>query len=1323
MESERARAGAGWQAAAWSGAAAVALVAGAAWLRDASVVYLVTTGAATTGALVTVGRRRWRLATVAGLVAFVLSGALTARDDGRVRRSWPGVRDEIERGSIAALQQELEKQGGDLQRVAARALDVPAGPDAFAVLASLLGRSGDRGVVVYRDSVPTAWAGTVRVPTDSLHAPIGIAFSPFYAVLFASAERGSTRAVATLVAHARPPADRLSHPLDADVARRFGLRRFALTASAALLPGDDRTVISGAGQPLAVVRALPLDASEVRERGLQRGRVRGGIALTLAVLFFLAAVWQGAPLAGRLAALSAVFLTIGAAPLNSYSNAGRVFDPSIYFTAVGGAWTANVAALALSSTIVLLGVLALLRGRVGYPSRGMALGILLGLAGGAPYVLRHLAGGIVVPLAGVSGAVWLAWEVAIFLAAVSIVLAGVTAGREALGERRGITPLAGPVTALGAAFIGPLAWQAPGSWPAWYPLVWVAAVVMLALARRTRRILVASSFVAALGAAVLVWAVTARARVDLAERDVAGLTVIDRNAEILLARFGQELRGSPPPSTRSELVRAYSWSNLGDAGYPVSLALWAPAALKPHIILDVTTFHDDSGAAAVQVAEARRLRAPVAGPVAGPVGRELVLAVPYRDGTVVTVTVAPNTRLIASDPLAGILGLAPPDDVAPPYVLAITDAAGGAPLTPQPSWRRDGHALHGDWPVLTSRGRARVHAEIELRTVDALVQRGALVVLVDLALVLVLWLVGAAADGGVGRWLGMRRRQWARSYRAQLVFGLFAFFIVPAAAFAMWSYRQLLRDDLQARALVATEALRGAPPLTADLTAPGTVRPATPVLQFAGGEISAVTDSLYVAIAPLGRFLPPDIYRQLGLANEVTASEIVHAGALRALIGYRAARAVGGARIVLATPARPSDAGVDRRRRDLGTLVLFATVCGAVAALWLSGVAARQLARPINALRGAALAIAGGEREPLLRGAAPAEFTPVFDAFRRMAADLSASRLALEEAQRRTAAVLRNVASGVVAVNAEGYVTLANPRAEAILRRTLAAGIDADALGHVELASRVRAVARGDTEEDELDAAIGARRLHVRVTRLARGGAVVTLDDVSELARAQRVLAWGEMARQVAHEIKNPLTPIRLGVQHLRRSHAAKRPDFDVILEQNVQRILAEIDRLDEIARAFSRYGSSPEERAPAVPVDVAAVVRGTIELEAMGEGAIMWDAQGVDGVVRALARDTELREVVLNLLENARLAGARRVTATLVETDKKVEIVVDDDGEGIAPDLLPQIFEPHFSTRTSGSGLGLAISRRLIEGWGGKVGVVSGPGPGTRVTVSLVRA
>jgi two-component system, NtrC family, nitrogen regulation sensor histidine kinase NtrY len=196
-------------------------------------------------------------------------------------------------------------------------------------------------------------------------------------------------------------------------------------------------------------------------------------------------------------------------------------------------------------------------------------------------------------------------------------------------------------------------------------------------------------------------------------------------------------------------------------------------------------------------------------------------------------------------------------------------------------------------------------------------------------------------------------------------------------------------------------------------------------------------------------------------------------------------------------------------------------------------------------------------------------------------------------------------------------------------------------------------------------------------------------------------------------------------VQHLRRARADSRVDFDRVLEHNVNQILTEIDRLDEIARAFSRYGAAPNERPTAAPVDVARVVREVVSLERMGqEQSLEWREVGVDVPVYALARVDELKEVLLNVLENARHAGSTTVMISVTLDDRdgdsaRASISVADNGHGIPPDVLTRVFEPHFSTRTSGSGLGLAISRQLVEGWGGTIDIESS-GEGTMVTIRL---
>jgi signal transduction histidine kinase len=233
--------------------------------------------------------------------------------------------------------------------------------------------------------------------------------------------------------------------------------------------------------------------------------------------------------------------------------------------------------------------------------------------------------------------------------------------------------------------------------------------------------------------------------------------------------------------------------------------------------------------------------------------------------------------------------------------------------------------------------------------------------------------------------------------------------------------------------------------------------------------------------------------------------------------------------------------------------------------------------------------------------------------------------------------------------------------------------------------------------------------------------------DVERGQEAQRVLAWGEMARQVAHEIKNPLTPIRLGIQHLMRLHHEKPEELGAVVDGTGRRILAEIDRLDAIARAFSRFALPSADRPPLEAVDATHIVQEVVGLYRLGETPIRWELHADAGIAIRARRD-ELSEVLVNLFENARDAGARRVevhaTRCAIEpggpADQVARIEVRDDGRGIPAELVPRVFEPRFSTTTSGSGLGLAIAKRLVEGWGGTIAIASAEGAGTTVTLRL---
>ncbi len=1269
--------------------------------------------------------RRWPLATTAALAVFITMALAAGRTSWRIANDW----DAYSRGAVSrastALQGELTRAAADLADRATRALDAPTGiAESFAHLAPLSDGPGEHGVVLHRGGVTTAWSGRLRVNTDTVRRPVSVITSEFYSTLVAVAERGNDRAVASLLIEALPPADRLSQPLASVVAKTMGIAGFDLGVNAdSTARGFFRLDIGGA--PLVGASPVPLAPERAGLAVLEGARLRGAIVLAVAIVCFIAVVWRRTRSIGaRLATLAVALACIAIAPLNELSNASRIFDPAIYYAELGGPFTASVGAFAMTAALVLLGLIALLRSPARIRSRAAAMVLVLAIAAGGPFLMRDLARGVAPPAWGISTGLWLAWEVALFLAGVSVVLAGATAGRAALRDWRGLPPMLAPALAMTAGLVGPLVWDAPGRWPGWYPVLWIAAIGALALTRRSRRFMLAASTVAGLGAATLVWGNVARKRVELAEREVAALNVVDPTATLLLSRFGADLRTGDAPTTRAAMLKRYVGSDLAAASFPVAITSWS-AEGTPTEALSMVAFDGDSTTLALAVAEARRLGEPVLREIRGNRGLQLLIAAPHPGGGATTVVVVPRTPTAIDDPFLALLGIGPESAREPPYTLTVTDVVEGAPpaAATTPRWERRGNELHGDWTLTSAPRPMRAHVEVDLRSVDSMLPRGALVLLLDLLIVGTLWTLTAAADGGLRRWISARRRVWARSYRARLTIVLFGFFVVPALVFALWSSQRLVSGDQQARELLVRETLRAVAAEAMDDLAVASARFDTPLLLYAPGELRRTSDPLFQALAPLGRFLDPEVHTDLVLGDEVTAARYARVGSVLTLIGYRAAVGITGDRVILGAPARADELALDRRRRDLGVLVLFTTAIGALAALWLSGVAARQFAQPIRVLREAALAIARGEREPALSGAPPAEFVPVFTAFRRMTSDLSESRRALEEAQRRTAAILRNVASGVVAIDATGAITLANPRADALLGRTLLPGMPLAQAGSPALAEKVAAFTVATDEwEEEFDVEIAERQLHARLTR---GGAVVvlTLDDVSELARAQRVLAWGEMARQVAHEIKNPLTPIRLGVQHLRRARAAGRGDFDEILDLNVTRILAEIDRLDEIARAFSRYGTAPAQQAPAAPLDVAHIVRDVVTLETLGESAVQWRTHDAHRPAAALASEDELREALLNILENARLANARRVDIVVRRDGEHLSIIVADDGEGIPPEALSRIFEPHFSTRTSGSGLGLAISRRLIEGWGGSISVTSERGKGTRVQIDLVTA
>jgi hypothetical protein len=772
----------------------VALLASSQWLAATTVGYLAAAGVATVAAVaglrhVGVRARWWTVGATLALVGVVLLEGVTQWKLHRIDSDWPAIRSTLTTSALSALDARVDAVAAELHSAAEQAVRAPADTaGAFAALAAMADATPGLGLVVYADGRPFAWAGRIQVPTDSLSDSLGVARHGLYTGLFAARSERARRAVAIWLLDAAPPADRLADALAAEVARRVGVPRFDFAERANGTHAAEWQAVTADGQVLTWARAAVFTRDAVRLETQQRARLLAAVVLALGLAGFVIGAWRLARrFRWRMVTVGVALACTALVPLNAFSNLSRLFDGGLYYTPIGGALTANAGALLVTGVLVLFALLAAVRRLARNRPRAWWGLVVLVIAGLGPFLLRDLARGIRIPIYGVNTSLWLIWEVPIFLAGCVVLLAGAAAGSAALGPKRGVPPWAGPALAALSALLAPITWEAAGRWPWWYPIPWIVAVGALALARRSRAIVSSAAAVAALGAATLVWGAVTRGRMQLAESDVQGLGRTDATVARLVERYAAGVRSTPFTAPgRQWLLHQYATSALAPAGLPVWFSFWA-ADTAPAAVLQPSSMDVSMVTARAIAQRAFRGDTIVEYPIVARPAVQFGVGIPAMGGVVVAVA-ASRTRLIAPDPFASLLGIDQPPPAEPPYVLQLAEPPSAAPRAP-PSmeWQREGDMLRGDWITSSGLGPSRVLAGVELRSTGALVQRGVLVALVDLAIVGLLWLLSVLADGAVGRWLRDRQRRWRRSYRMQLTLALFAFFVIPAVAFAGWS--------------------------------------------------------------------------------------------------------------------------------------------------------------------------------------------------------------------------------------------------------------------------------------------------------------------------------------------------------------------------------------------------------------------------------------------------------------------------------------------------------------------------------------------------------
>lgn len=1275
-------------------------------------------------------RRRLLATTLAGLA---MALTLTQRQLTSIETRWFDEREDRVTAASQRLAGDLRSVLHRAERLAKAAVGTPPTDRGAALqaLARLVPASGpEMSVVVFDEQGdPWAWAGRHRLPPRSTGDSIASRASGYYVVLEARrhSPEGRTGVAMVLV---------WAHPAVPDRGRSLAeVFRARTEVGLAVYPpggGPDSPDVFDYEEPttagprlLFSVQPVPPEQGSAKELAFERG---SRAVILFMLLAFMVAVSQASRPAERFLLLPLLLWVAVRAPVGAALGLQPLFSPATFFRPLLGPLSASAGVLALAGVLLTMVGVWLWRRRLPRRWYGVVIGVALLLV--SPYLISSLGRGITPPARGVSIGLWLIWQLTLLVSVSALIVPAAALFRGNGPESQTRWRIAaGVAIAFAAAIIGFLVW-APrgGGWPGWYTFLWTPALLLVTLPASRWATIAGVALVAGSSAALVTWGAEMSGRLQVAQRDIARLGAEpDPLALPLLERFGEEVRDSPSPASASEMYALWHGSALGSQGYPAHLGLWSAAgALRDELALDSLDLPPSLLSTIVSnLPEADSLRVI---PLARSPGVHYVLVVRTGPDRVMTASVGPRSELIAPGRVGRLLN--PARHRAPLYTLALSPPTAASDAARRGSrWRREGWTLRSEHPLAIPGGSRTLHASIDLRGPVPLLVRGVLVVLLDAAMLALLWFIAELAAGARPR--RPRWRSLSRSFRVRLAVTLGAFFILPAVGFAAWSFYRLADEAERSRDQLITGTLRDAVFTSGGLLDRGNPIPDrlrelsrridADLALYQGGILVGTSTPVLEDLGVVGQLMDPRAFRVLALEGrfEVTGEGLLPE--LAARVGYRVLQPGKPADLaVLATPQLADDSSLASRQLDLALVLLLATLAGVAAALSGAQVAARTLSRPVAELRRSALALGKGQPMPVHSGRPPLEFEPVFAAFERMAADIRTSQSALEEARRRTAAVLATVATGVVGVDPGGRVLIANRQAVDLLGTQLQEGepfLDRLSSEWAPLTGAVRRFLDNPGVDGSAELEVGGRRLTLQLASMGPEvrGVVMALNDVTDVSRAERVLAWGEMARQVAHEIKNPLTPMRLGMQHLRRVYRDRRAEFDRTLEETADRILGEIDRLDTIARAFSRFAAPADLHQPLNRIDLGLTVGEVVQLYRLAEEGCEVRLEVAPQATGA-ARADEVKEVVVNLLENARNAGA-----TLVRVAVGPALIrVEDNGAGIPPDLLPRVFEPRFSTTTSGSGLGLAIVRRLVESWGGRIEVESEPERGTVVTVRL---
>ena len=438
--------------------------------------------------------------------------------------------------------------------------------------------------------------------------------------------------------------------------------------------------------------------------------------------------------------------------------------------------------------------------------------------------------------------------------------------------------------------------------------------------------------------------------------------------------------------------------------------------------------------------------------------------------------------------------------------------------------------------------------------------------------------------------------------------------------------------------------------------------------------------------------------------------------------------------------AEYSQLGLDRQetRRFYLLYLALITLFILFVATWVALFLARQITVPIAALLEAAREVRRGNLRHRIQVGAVDELATLVRQFNEMTQDLESSSRELEVRRRFTETILESIPTGVISVSADGRIQTVNHALQRMFGAERVQGASrleqlfqtADVVEIRYLMNRAR---RTGVAARQLDVPHDRQTLHLSVTvapidERVTSGYVIVLEDTSELLRAQKAAAWHEVARRIAHEIKNPLTPISLSAERIARhlERTATTPEFARIVRDCTRIIQEEVGSVKSLVDEFSQFARFPA--AQPQPSDLNDVVESALAVfSGRLEGITIHKSLGEGLPVVNLDRE-QFKRVVVNLIDNAAEAMKevpwRHLSIrTQAPTPDTVELVVADSGTGITPEDREKLFLPYFSTKERGTGLGLAIVAHILTDHGAQIRVEDNTPTGARFTIEVPAA